>query len=409
MSWSPGAPAHRSPRVAISPRGADALLMVAVAAATVVALLVAVPVLHRQGVAISRSLLLIVVALAVAQCIPLLLWRIRPVLGFVLVEVCQLALVAMVPEAQIRGLPSMFLAFSLGSRIAPARATAMVTAAILAETITATVAAVVVQAPIAGNASGALLSAGSTLLLPMVAGIAVSSRTITARLLAEQAMHEQQRQVDDAVAEERRRIAGELHDVAHHLSGMVVQAAAIERMIDRDAAAAKTAAAQLRTQGKQTLNGLRSVVGLLRPDDDIATVAGLRDLPDLIASTQALGVDATLHSSGGEPDLAPIVDAAVYRIAQQAISNAIQHAPGSSVRVELATVPEELTMVIINGPARQSEVHGDGHGGTGLVVMRERAAHIGGTLTAGATDAGGWRVALTLPVAPMVPGTGGNR
>lgn len=387
----------------VSPRVADAVLAVAAAVATVAAVAIAVPVLKNQDPDIPRSLVAGLLAVAVIQCAPLLLWRVRPMLGFVLAELCQLAVVAVLPQAQFRGLPSILLAYSLGSLLATSRAATAIGVAIVAEVVTGTVAATAGGASLLSSGISALLSDGTGLLLPFAVGIAVSSRTATARLLHERAVREQERHVDAAVAEERRRIAGELHDVAaHHLSGMVVQAAAIERMIDRDPAAAKLGTAQLRTQGKQTLNGLRSVVGLLRADGDIAAVPGLRDLPELIASTRTLGVDATLRRCGAEPELAPIVDAAVYRIAQQAISNAMQHAPGAPIQVELNVTAEELSIRITNGAVARHEPRGGTTGGTGLVVMRERAGLIGGVLDAGPATAGGWRVALTLPLAAAV-------
>ena len=167
---------------------------------------------------------------------------------------------------------------------------------------------------------------------------------------------------------------------------MVVQAAAIERMIERDPEAAKAGAAQLRVQGKETLNGLRSVVGLLRTEGEIAQVAGLQDLPELIDSTRALGTQATFRRTGDVPQLAPIVDAAVYRIAQQALSNAVQHAPGAAITVELNVTPEELIMAICNGPAPRPKEPGYRSGGTGTVVMAERASLIGAQLEAGPTS-----------------------
>jgi len=228
-----------------------------------------------------------------------------------------------------------------------------------------------------------------------------------------------------ALIQERRRLAGELHDVAaHHLAGIVVQAAALERLIDRDPQTAREATQQLRRQAKETLSGLRSVVGLLRSDEEAEESSpGLRDLPELVASTRALGVDiellddgllgdepgdGTTHStSGGVPSgdaaacmsvLSQRADTAVFRVAQQAISNALQHAPGAPITVKVTRLEAAFELSVLNGPARRLPTD-PGGGGTGLTVMRERTDAVGGSLQAGPVEGGGWRVRLVLPLA----------
>ena len=233
------------------------------------------------------------------------------------------------------------------------------------------------------------------------------------------------RQLEVALIQERRRLAGELHDVAaHHLAGIVVQAAALERLIDRDPQTARDAAQQLRRQAKETLSGLRSVVGLLRSDEEVEeSTPGLRDLPELVASTRALGVDIDLFDDGllgdepggattrstssGAPSrdtaacipvLSQRADTAVFRVAQQAISNALQHAPGAPITVEVRRLETALELSVLNGPAHRASTD-PGGGGTGLTVMRERADAVGGVLQAGPVEGGGWRVRLVLPLA----------
>lgn len=212
--------------------------------------------------------------------------------------------------------------------------------------------------------------------LPFLGGVIVVQQRRASEALREAEARGHEREVKITLAQERRRLAGELHDVAaHHLAGIVVQAAA-----------------QLRGQGKTTLNELRSVVGLLR---DNAAPAGLRDLPDLVATTAALGMKVELDCPDEPPPLPPETDAAAYRVAQQAISNALQHAPEAWIRVRVREVAGVAEIVITNGPSSRP---GDlGTGGTGLKLMRERAQAAGGDLTAGATAEGGWRVQLRLP------------
>ena len=104
-------------------------------------------------------------------------------------------------------------------------------------------------------------------LVPMLGGAALASSRRYEHSRQELLRREHGRQLEVALIQERRRLAGELHDVAaHHLVGIVVQAAALERLIDRDPQTAREAAQQLRRQAKETLSGLRSVVGLLRSD-----------------------------------------------------------------------------------------------------------------------------------------------
>ena len=203
-----------------------------------------------------------------------------------------------------------------------------------------------------------------------------------------------------------------------------MQAAALERLIDRDPQTARDAAQQLRRQAKETLSGLRSVVGLLRSDEEVEeSTPGLRDLPELVASTRALGVDVelldggllgdepgdgTTHTtSGGVPSgdaaacmpvLSQRTDTAVFRVAQQSISNALQHAPGAPITVELRRTEDSLELTVLNGPAHRPSTD-PGGGGTGLTVMRERADAVGGSLRAGPVEGGGWRVRLVLPLA----------
>ena len=249
-------------------------------------------------------------------------------------------------------------------------------------------------------------------LVPMLGGAALASSRRYEHFRQELQLREHERQLESALIQERRRLAGELHDVAaHHLAGIVVQAAALERLIDRDPQTAREAAQQLRRQAKETLSGLRSVVGLLRSDEEAEESSpGLRDLPELVASTRALGVDIELLDggilSGGAdeadvgdaPILSPLADTAVFRVAQQAISNALQHAPGSPITVELRRAEDSLKLSVLNGSARRPSTD-PGGGGTGLTVMRERADAVGGALQAGPEEGGGWRVRLVLPLA----------
>lgn len=352
----------------------------------------------------------------------LVLWRSRPLLCQALVWLAEVVTSLLLPAGYFgTGYGQLVVSFGMGMRFSSRRTAALLTALSLAYS------AVDIwrRSPVPWQLH--MVNALVTLaihLVPMLGGAALASSRRYEHFRQELQLREHERQLESALIQERRRLAGELHDVAaHHLAGIVVQAAALERLIDRDPQTAREAAQQLRRQAKETLSGLRSVVGLLRSDEEAEESSpGLRDLPELVASTRALGVDielldgglldgepgetASVRASGSAPTDAPtgmpilsaMAEAAVFRVAQQAISNALQHAPGAPITVELRRAEDSLELSVLNGPAHQPSTD-PGGGGTGLTVMRERADAVGGSLHAGPVEGGGWRVRLVLPLA----------
>ena len=339
----------------------------------------------------------------------LVLWRSRPLLCQALVWLAEVVTSLLLPAGYFgTGYGQLVVSFGMGMRFSSRRTAALLTALSLAYS------AVDIwrrsPEPWQLHMVNALVML-AIYLVPMLGGAALASSRRYEHFRQELQLREHERQLESALIQERRRLAGELHDVAaHHLAGIVVQAAALERLIDRDPQTAREAAQQLRRQAKETLSGLRSVVGLLRSDEEAEESSpGLRDLPELVASTRALGVDIELLDggilSGGAdeadvgdaPILSPLADTAVFRVAQQAISNALQHAPGSPITVEVTRLETALELSVLNGPAHQPSTD-PGGGGTGLTVMRERADAVGGALQAGPVEGGGWRVRLVLPL-----------
>ena len=352
----------------------------------------------------------------------LVLWRSRPLLCQALVWLAEVVTSLLLPAGYFgTGYGQLVVSFGMGMRFPSRRTAALLTALSLAYS------AVDIwrrsPEPWQLHMVNALLTL-AIYLVPMLGGAALASSRRYEHSRQELLRREHGRQLEVALIQERRRLAGELHDVAaHHLAGIVVQAAALERLIDRDPQMARDAAQQLRRQAKETLSGLRSVVGLLRSDEEAEESSpGLRDLPELVASTRALGVDiellddglldgepgetASVRASGSAPTDAPtgmpilsaMAEAAVFRVAQQAISNALQHAPGSPITVEVTRLETALELSVLNGPARRPPTD-PGGGGTGLTVMRERTDAVGGSLQAGPVEGGGWRVRLVLPLA----------
>ena len=358
-----------------------------------------------------------------AEGLALVLWRSRPLVCQALVWSAEVATSLLLPAGYVAsGYGQLVVSFSMGMRFPLRRTAAALTALSLAYSAVDNWRDPPNQWELAMTRVLVNLAA---CLLPMLGGAALASSRRYEHSRQELLRREHGRQLEVALIQERRRLAGELHDVAaHHLAGIVVQAAALERLIDRDPQTARDAAQQLRRQAKETLSGLRSVVGLLRSDEEAEESSpGLRDLPELVASTRALGVDVELLDGGllgdepadgtthttssGAPSrdtaaripvLSQRADTAIFRVAQQAISNALQHAPGAPITVEVRRLETALELSVLNGPAHRASTD-PGGGGTGLTVMRERADAVGGVLQAGPVEGGGWRVRLVLPLA----------
>ena len=207
-------------------------------------------------------------------------------------------------------------------------------------------------------------------------------------------------------------MARELHDVAaHHLTGLVVQAGAAERLVDGDTARAKESLRSVRAQGRETLDALRSIVGILRETGDGPTgtvpVPGLGDVDDLVDQARASGSVVDVTVDGVLPTLPPLADVTAYRTVQEALVNARRHAPGARVDLGLHATADALVVVIENDlPAPREATSAPGYG---LVGMRERAALVGGALEAGPDGAGRWRVRLDLPVEREVDADGDGR
>ncbi|HET9966961.1 MAG TPA: histidine kinase [Streptosporangiaceae bacterium] len=215
---------------------------------------------------------------------------------------------------------------------------------------------------------------------------------------AERAEQERYLLAEQARAEERARLAGEMHDVVtHRVSLMVLQAGALS--VTAPDEATRQAAEELRAAGCQALDELRDLVGILRTEpgcDQTPTVSGL---PALIAESAAAGTPAELAEDGDPALASPVVGRTAYRIVREALTNARKHAPGASVRVRLGYHPSQVTVVVSNGPAARSadrELSATGSG-LGLASLRQRMELMHGTLRAGPAADGGFRVEAVLP------------
>lgn len=224
--------------------------------------------------------------------------------------------------------------------------------------------------------------------------------------------------VDATVARERTAMARELHDIAaHHLSGIALMASVVERRIGTDPAAARAAAAEIRTESTAVLQNLRRVVGLLRDDGTAErSVENLASVPDLIADANADPASEIelriARSDDGRPlgsGVGPLAQLAAYRTIQESLANAAMHSPGAARLVEIDDTRASHVRVLVRNAAAVVTTPTSGSGGFGLVGMRERADLIGADLRYGRTEDGGWEVALIIPrevTADEAPRTG---
>ncbi|RZU21654.1 sensor histidine kinase [Streptomyces sp. BK239] len=212
--------------------------------------------------------------------------------------------------------------------------------------------------------------------------------------------HERSRRT---LLEERTTIARELHDVvAHHMSVVAIQAEAAPYRVENPPPELEKAFATIRENAVAALTELRRVLGVVRAEDYEAPDAPqpmLADLDGLLSNVReaGLGVDKTV--TGAIRELPPGVELSAYRIVQEALSNTLRHAPGAEAKVEVSYVLGGLGLRIVNGPPpRPSLVKPSPGAGHGITGMRERVSMLGGEMTAGATEAGGYEVAVFLPV-----------
>ncbi|HEY3505151.1 MAG TPA: histidine kinase [Actinocatenispora sp.] len=220
------------------------------------------------------------------------------------------------------------------------------------------------------------------------------------RRLAVAARRTEEEQARNALLSERARIARELHDVvAHHMSLIAVQAETAPYRLTGLPTDATDEFTSISGAAREALVEMRRLLGVLRSDPDQVETApqpGLAALPDLLDRVRQAGTPVTL-TTDGEPTPVPAgVDVSAYRIVQESLSNARRHAPGAEVTVLVGYDPGAVRVEVANGPADADPAPADGPG-HGLVGMRERATMLGGTLTAGRTADGGFRVAAVLP------------
>ena len=213
-------------------------------------------------------------------------------------------------------------------------------------------------------------------------------------------VRETEEEAKRAVADERLRIAQELHDVVAHSMGVIaVQAGVGEHVIDKDPAEAKQALAAIATTSRSTLTEIRRLLGVLRQNDgaEHAPAPGLADLPRLMHDFESAGLHVERRADGAPFDLPPGVDLTAYRIVQEALTNVLKHAGPAVASVVIAMPDPGVLRLEITDDGRGVNGRTAGHAGHGLLGMRERVAIYGGTLETGPRTGGGYRVAAVIP------------
>ncbi|MFD9796381.1 sensor histidine kinase [Streptomyces sp. NPDC059070] len=252
--------------------------------------------------------------------------------------------------------------------------------------------------------------------LAATAGDAVRSRRAIVESIRERAERAERTREEEArrrVAEERLRIARDLHDVvAHHIALVNVQAGVAAHVMDKRPDQAKEALAHVREASRSALNELRATVGLLRqsgdPEAPTEPAPGLALLDDLLEGFGRAGLTVELAPLAPEvrEGLPAAVDLAAYRVIQEALTNVHKHAgPGAKAEVSVVRVgPNAEVTIIDNGTGTDARAPGGSSGGGhGLLGMRERVGALGGSCSAGPRYGGGFRVQAILPVKTADP------
>ncbi|WP_395368596.1 sensor histidine kinase [Streptomyces tubercidicus] len=300
-----------------------------------------------------------------------------------------------------------FVLFLLALRVRPRAAVEALGFSLLAGAVALALSAPVPDLP---SAQGPDLTQDiAAFTIAVVLGASLRGRRVARTQLVEQEELTAEERARRTLLEERNRIARELHDVvAHHMSVISIQAQVAPHLVKDPTDELKENLAGIRGSAVEALTELRRILGVLRSED--AQADGVRHTPqptlgrldELVGTVRGAGLTVTTEITGEPRPLSPGVELSAFRIVQEALSNAIRHAPGAHVRVALGYRSGGLTLRVANtapdGPAPPSP--GAGHG---LLGMRERTAMLGGELATGRTPDGGYEVTAILPAQAAMP------
>ncbi|KPI32556.1 sensor histidine kinase [Streptomyces sp. NPDC054962] len=348
------------------------------------------------------------VLLAAVSCLVQLKARTRPRTAVVVATVCTVITVALgYLVSPLLLAPLMIALYRLAAGTDP-----RTTRVYGGLTIAVVVASAVIDTDTPTTGMYLLRSIGPVLwlMLPLVGGGRDRLRRDYVDSVQARAAHAERTREEEArlrVAEERMRIARELHDVvAHHMAVANAQAGTARHLAPTHPEQAQKLLGELTTTTSSALLELRATVGVLRqigdPDvDPLQPAPGLDRLPELIATCESAGVEVSVTTEGEPRPLSPGVDLTAYRIIQEALTNVTKHGAGRGARVRLTYSDSRLLVSVTNdGTAAPVPVP---EGGYGLMGMRERAHSVGGDLHAGPRPEGGFEVATALPLHLLAP------
>ena len=339
------------------------------------------------------------VALALLSTVPVA-WRARrPLTAFAIVLGANAACIyAAAPrEAAFQPFVALVLtAYSVGSR-AEGRRSLWVPPLLLVASVPSFVAAWR-----HGQDSGNIIPSFVWLVAGWATGRTVRSwrhKSVALELANRELTEQRELQAQAAVAVERGRIARELHDVvAHNVSMMVVQAGAAARVLRDQQPDVRNALEVIAATGRETVDEMRTLLGVLRSEDGQAALKpqpGLADLEQLVSGVREAGLPVTLRIEGAARPLPPALDLSAFRIVQEALTNALKHAGPARAEVTVRYADGLVSLEITDSGRGPHDGGGTGHG---LVGMRERVAMFGGKLEAARGDGGGFTVRARLPV-----------
>lgn len=264
-----------------------------------------------------------------------------------------------------------------------------------------------VAAALVDGSGDALRSLWVTLpanLIALAVGAAVRELGFETDMLearATQLERERDARAEEAIWEERARIARELHDViGHSVSVMGIQAGAVRRRLTPEQTEEREALVAVERVGRETVDEMRRLLGILRPDEHeaLVSVPTLQRFHDLVADMRRSGLRVDFVADGDIDGLTPGRALAAFRIAQEALTNVLKHAPDADVRLTLRRSPAAVAVEVVDDGGSldgASKEDGDGHG---LLGMRERVSLYGGTLEAGPRRDGGFEVSARIPL-----------
>ncbi|HEU4919099.1 MAG TPA: histidine kinase [Candidatus Limnocylindrales bacterium] len=402
-------------RLAASPMTVDLLLALGLTALSLVTLWGG-----AQDLGLVDPLSLVLLLL---QTLPLALRRVWPMSVFVLTTGATIAHASLATQGINSTLGFLIALFTVAERYEPRRSA-----------IAAIVGAVAIGGLIAWKASlpaslSGLVQTELAVFVAWVLGTWARDRQAHIGTVEERARRlerEREERAERAVAEERERIARELHDVVtHHVSVIVIQAGAALRALDRRPTDARTAMEAIDATGRQALADMRRMLGILgrsgasgdgsggvartaSPDDTLAPMPSLDRLGELLEKVRAAGMPVELSITGERRPLDPGIELSAYRIIQEALTNALKHAPGARARVGVRFEPAALEVRVVDeGGSGEPGLGTPGESGHGLIGMRERVALFGGQLEAGPAGRG-FRVVARLPLGGLPLGGAGR-